>query len=455
MKKTKAREAASGKGWGICLFVVSLAWRCGIVFDIMNINFRRTGANGLHIVVSAVLCGALTATATDGRYREYVVGERAGGMGGAALALATDVDSVFYNPAGLSTAQGDSISLSANLYGFERYETEGALAWGDDAKSSSFVTIPAAMGGVARYSDEWVGGFGVFTPKMEKRHFVASSPDRTGFSNLDYDDQTVWIGAAAAWSPADSRFSFGAGVFAIYRDFSASESMFRRGVYTQSGAMDLQTLGILATVGVQADLGDGWSAGVTVQSPTARIWDDGKLSFSGADDALDMGVYTTDVSADNYIPWQLAAGIGKAGQDWAVALDAIWHPSAHYDLARWNVGGGRLVQPIHLHSVLDVSVGGEYVVAGSYPIRAGFYTAKSASRVPDDPSVTDFVSSDVDMYGVTFSVGRRSKAMSVNVGVDVAFGSGYDLDYGEDGGKVRVDSDRCVILAIVSTTYYL
>ena len=414
-------------------------------------------AKHLSLAAAVALCAAQTATATDGRYREYVVGERAGGMGGAALAVASDVDAIFYNPAGLAKSKGDSISLSANLYGLERYETEGGLDWGEDAKSSSFVSVPAAMGGVKRFSDEWVGGFGVFTPKMEKRHLVSASPDRTGSSHIDYDDQTVWIGPAAAWAPAGSRFSLGAGVFAVYRDCSVSESSYRKFDHNENGALDLQMLGLLATFGAQADLGDGWSAGASVQTPTLRVWDDGKLSvngsFSGVD-GMDLGLYTTDVRADNYIPWQLAAGVGKSGENWSVALDAIWHPSANYDLARWNIDGLRFEQRTHLHSVLDVSLGGEYVVADRYPVRAGFYTAMSAVRVPDDPADIDFVSNDVDMYGVTFSVGRRSENMSVNVGVDVAFGSGDDLNYDSAGNKSRVDSDRLVVLATVSTTYY-
>ena len=400
---------------------------------------------------------AQTAGATDGRYREYVVGERAAGMGGAALASATDVDALFYNPAGLAKSKGDSLSLSANLYGIERYKTKGALDWGADASSSSFVSVPAAMGGVKRFSDEWVGGFGVFTPKMEKRHLVTASGDRSGSTHLDYNDQTLRIGPAAAWSPADSRFSFGAGVYAVYRDYSATESAFSRKEYNLNGAMDLQMLGALAAFGVQADLGDGWSAGASVETPTLRIWDDGTLSVNATAAGLpdyDLSLYTTNVRADNYVPWQLAAGVAKSGENWSVGLDAIWHPSTHYDLARWKVNGVSAEQTMHLRSVFDVSVGGEYVVADVYPIRAGFYTAMSAVRVPDDPENTDFVTSDVDMYGVTFSVGRRGERMSVNFGVDLAFGSGHDTDFGTDGGKTRVESDRGVILATVSTTYY-
>ena len=221
--------------------------------------------------VLALALAATTAGATDGRYREFVIGERAGGMGGAAIAVASDVDAIFYNPAGLAHSPGDSISLSANLYGMEHYRTKRALDWGADAKSDSFVTIPGAMGGVSRLSDEWVFGFGAFAPKQEKQHMIVSNASRTGFAHGDYNDQTLWIGPAVSWAPADSSFSIGAGLFAVYRDCSISDSSFQRGLYTLNGAMDLKALGVLASLGAQVDLGDGWSAGATIQSPNARI----------------------------------------------------------------------------------------------------------------------------------------------------------------------------------------
>ena len=410
-------------------------------------------------LITVIALSAASASATDGRYREYVVGERAGGMGGAALAVASDVDAIFYNPAGLAHSQGDSLSLSANLYGLQHYRTKGALDWGDDDTSDTFVTIPGAMGGIMRFSDEWVGGFGVFAPKQEKRHIVAADATRTYFSQGDYNDQTLWIGPAIAWSPADSRLSFGAGLFAVYRDCSVSQSSFQAGASAMNGAIDLAMLGVLASVGAQYDLGDGWSIGATIQTPNVRVWDDGTLSINGADREFgsdpNFGIYTTDVRADNYIPWQLAVGIGRTDPGvWGFALDAIYHPSRTFDFMRWNIDGISLSEPIHLHSVLDVSLGGEYVVAERYPIRAGVYTAFSAIRTPEDPESTDLITTDVDMYGVTFSVGRRGDNMSVNLGFDYAFGSGHDLGDDTSGNKVRTDCDRSVLLATVSTTYY-
>ena len=226
-----------------------------------------------------------------------------------------------------------------------------------------------------------------------------------------------------------------------------------------NAAMDIKTLGLLASFGAQLDLGDGWFAGATFQSPNFRVWDDGTLSlnasFDDRADDFDLGFYSTDVRADNYIPWQFGLGIGRTVPGkWGFALDATYHPSHSFDFMRWDVDGLSFSDRMHLHEVVDVSLGGEYVVAERYPIRAGVYTAFSAIRVPEDPENSDFITSDVDMYGVTFSVGRRTDRMSVNLGLDYAFGSGHDLGEDGKGDPIRVSCDRNVLLATISTTYY-
>ena len=63
-------------------------------------------------------------------------------------------------------------------------------------------------------------------------------------------------------------------------------------------------------------------------------------------------------------------------------------------------------------------------------------------------------SSDVDMYGVTFSVGRRVQNITVNIGVDYAFGHGHELGVGQDDSYARMPCDRNVFLCSLSTAYH-
>ncbi len=409
------------------------------------------------LVFAALIFAAVTSLATDGRYREYIIGERAGGMGGAAIAVARDVDAVFYNPAGLASAEHNVISLSANLYGVERYTEKNGIEWGEDDSSSSFVSIPGAMGGVRRLTDELVGGFGVFSPKHEKRHMVASFENNSRFYYFDYDDQTLWLGPAIAWKPAGSRFSFGAGLFGVYRDYGVSQSFWEADGNALNGTCDLKMFGLLASLGAQVDMGDGWCAGTTLQTPNLRVWDDGTYSATVMLEPLGggIGVYSEDVEADNYIPWQFGVGVGRTVPGkWGFGLDATYHNRTSYDFMRWNFSGERFEQSLHLHSVVDLSLGGEYVIAGRYPLRAGVYTAFSSIHVPDSPDSNDLSTSDVDMYGTTFSIGRRGDNIGINLGFDCAFGHGHDLGYGENGEQIRTACNRRVFLATVSTTFY-
>ncbi len=165
-------------------------------FDMSNRFVRISAAAAL-----AAGLFAAAAQAADGRYRDYVIGDRASGMGGAAIAIAQSVDAVYYNPAGLSDTKRDSLSLSANLYGFEKMRQRNAMAPGEDASSSSFVAIPTAVGGVARFSDEWVGGFGVFTPENDKASLIASKANGEHLYTLNGSDQTLKFGPAIGWQP--------------------------------------------------------------------------------------------------------------------------------------------------------------------------------------------------------------------------------------------------------------
>ncbi|MBR6021644.1 MAG: hypothetical protein IK066_04415 [Kiritimatiellae bacterium] len=400
---------------------------------------------------------AASALASESRYREFVVGERAAGMGGAALAIGRDVDAIYANPAGLAFSERDSISLSANLYGLESSRLRNGLAPGDDASSSTFVSVPSAMGGVARLSPDWVAGFGVFTPKEEQGRVILSRGGNARFYNLSVSDQTMWIGPAIAWRPAASRLSLGAALFGVYREISQSQSRYIANEYNYNFAAELKTLGLLASLGARCDLGAGWFLGANLHSPNLRVYDEGKISANlfGRNSGEEGSIYSSDVDADNRTPWQLALGVGRESPGrWAFALDGIYHPSASYSLASWNLNGYEYEQTLHLHSVLDVSLGGEVVVAENYPVRAGVYTAFSASRVPSDPGTTDIATSDVDMYGVTFSVGRRKDHVSVNIGIDYAFGHGHDLGYSSDNKQVRTPCREEVFLCSVSTVYH-
>lgn len=421
------------------------------------------------ISAAAALAAGLLATAaqaSDGRYRDYVIGDRASGMGGAAIAVAQSVDAVYYNPAGLTDTKRDSLSLSANLYGFEKLRQRSAMAPGEDASSSSFVAIPTAVGGVARFSDEWVGGFGVFTPENDKASLIASKANGQHLYTLNSTDQTLKFGPAIGWQPGgDSPWSFGAAVFGVYRSMELGVSMYREEDGQMNQAYNLKDFSLMAALGAQYDFGGGWRAGATVQSPNLHLYGTGKryITMAVPDAQYQLGAYSDDVDTDNRQALQLGLGIGRSvAGEYAFGLDVLYHPSTSYDLMDWDFPGrGHDAARVRMKDVVDFSLGGEYYVAENWPVRAGVFTSFSAVDVPkdDDDNGDEFLDTDVDLYGITFSVGRETENMGINLGLEYAFGnghtSGYDR-YAEDGQIVGGETPckKQMVLVSLSTSYY-
>ena len=426
----------------------------------MNQRFVR-------VSVAAVLAAGLVATAAhaaDGRYRDYVIGDRASGMGGAGLAISRSVDAIYYNPAGLTESKHDSLSLSANLYGFESFRQRNALYPGEDASSSSFVTIPTAVGGVRRFSDNWVGGFGVFTPEDDRMDLIVSKANGNHLYTVNGTDQTLWFGPAVGWTPdSESPWSFGAAVFGVYRSMQATMNIYHEESGLMGQAYDVDDFGVLASLGAQYDFGAGWRAGATLQTPNLHVYGDGKASYAviGVRDerANSFRAFSDDLDTDNRGALQLGLGIGRylPGQ-YAYGLDVTYHPSSSYDMMEWTFKNmGSSSSHVKMNDVVDCSLGGELYVAEHWPVRAGFYTAFSGVDVPD-PNSDELLDTDMDLFGFTFSVGRETETMGINVGLEYAFGHGHTLGYTHlEGDEAEQGVTTCrkeLILVSLSTTYY-
>ena len=421
----------------------------------------------VRVAAGAVLAAGFLATAAhaaDGRYRDYVIGDRASGMGGAGIAIARSVDAIFYNPAGLTESKHDSLSLSANLYGFESFRQRNALYPGEDASSSSFVTIPTAVGGVRRFSDELVGGFGVFTPEDDRIDLIASKANGKHLYTVSGTDQTLWFGPALGWTPdSESPWSFGGGLFGVYRSMQAAMNIYHEERGLLGEAYDVDDFGMKVALGAQYDFGAGWRAGATMQSPNLHLYGDGKASYAviGVKDARANSYrdFSDDLDTDNRGAFQFGLGIGRnLPGEYAFGFDVTYHPSASYDMMEWTLSSNdKSSSHVKLGDVVDFSLGGEYYVAENWPVRAGFYTAFSGVDVPD-PDSDELLDTDMDLYGFTFSVGRETETMGINLGFEYAFGHGHTLGYTHlEGDEAEQGVTTCrkeLILVSLSTTYY-
>ena len=66
----------------------------------------------------------------DTNYQNFLLGDRAAGMGGAVAATTDDLDACYYNPAGLARVAGSRIALSVSLYGLQGIRIADGLGEG-------------------------------------------------------------------------------------------------------------------------------------------------------------------------------------------------------------------------------------------------------------------------------------------------------------------------------------
>ena len=410
-------------------------------------------------MLAAGLVMASAAWATDSKYQTYIVGDRAAGMGGAVVSIADSVDACYYNPAGLTQVKSSTVSLSANLYGFQLYHIENGLFPGENVQGNSFVTIPSTMGGIWKYSPELSIAFSALVPDRSSFNEIVAYNDSQHLYQFNMDDQTIWVGPSAAYKifPA---LSLGVSLFGVYRSYNEYVSLFYED-YNASYAegRKFNDVALAAELGVQYRPGRDWSIGLNLQPPTAHIYDNGRIMehILGRNVFSNNYYYTEDVKTDNQLPTKIAFGVGRqVTGNYAFGLDLTYHLPTSYNLQHWEVMGEEAYVRIVRAPVLDLNLGGEYYIRKIYPVRAGFFTGFSS--VPDINESENYASSNVDTYGVTFSAGREVKSVAINVGINYIFGRGYDLGYElnaqNEPVQTVVNAWEQQILFTLNTSYY-
>ena len=411
---------------------------------------------GMRLAFASWMSLVLGAAAGEANYQPFIVGERAAGMGGAVAATADGMDACFYNPAGLGGEARDSISVNGTLYGIQNFETKDAAFPGEDFEVSSFMTIPTGLSAVKKLKAGTVAAFSVFVPSASSAREILAFPQRQHYYNSSQDEQTLYMGPSLGHVLND-RLALGASVFGVYQTASVFENLYWGDYsYTYTANYKYSVIGLIGTLGAQYKLADEWSAGLALSTPSATLSGKGSVQISevlGDEETSGAAaIYYEDLDADNGLPAQARAGIGwrRAGVA-SAGIDMTHHFSSAYD---W-MDGKTVVIRQEREAVTDLQVGGEYIFRKRYPVRGGFFTGFSSA--PDlDPEEASSPS-QIDLYGVTASVGSIAENVVMNLGLSYVWGSGdaYGTRLDESGmlETVVTDTTESGLYAFASTTY--
>lgn len=389
-------------------------------------------------------------------YQNYLVGDRASGMGGAVVASADSVDACYYNPAGLTRLPGNTISLSGSLYGRQTYQAEDAFYAGEDFKYESFVTIPTTIGGLWKVSEQNTLAFAVFMPDRNSSSEMSSFRDGLHVYNYNSEDQTLWIGPSAAWA-VNSELALGGAVYAVYRSFNEYFSLLYRDEEAgYARGRKFNDWGVLASFGAQYQALEKLRLGILAQTPSLHVWGDGSYQYNLVAAAEAESLYLENMETDNRTPAQISVGAAWIEpRRYTLELDVSYYFGSDFDLQSWGEGDERLALKIRREEVVNFNLGAEYYFREIYPLRAGFFTDFSAAPGVD-PEDQDNVPR-IDAYGLSASIGKKIEHVSVNFGLIYVFGSGRTLGWRnlEEGMNLAPTAARQENLYLVVNTAYM
>lgn len=458
-------------------------------------------AAALALCLAALACPR-QARADDNHYQNYLLGDRAAGLGGAFSAISDDASGAYYNPAGLAEAPHSSVSLSAAVYGNAGRSIK-VSKFDFESDNNSFISYPTTAAWIQRLrrGDEHGAGrvqlaVSLMSPSSDAARLkivTRNDPQRVGQTNTAAvvetvgvritEEDTLWVGLSLAWKVL-RRLSLGASVFLTYRTgvYQDQEvvltSLYNITTQAQTGAYGLALwrdirlthLALVGMLGVVVPVTDHLRLGVTFRSPSVRLHGVADLKYFGTLDAQ-AGALTpstldlSDVPFNHRLPFKATVGAAYlVYRHWGVSLDFTIHgPVAEHNIfelespsaLEWEAFGRMWMKK---KVVWQLNVGAEYYIAQIVPIRLGFFTNLSSLATMDDCEAgvcnehKNMFTSDVDMFGVSGSVGFELEQVALNLGCSYSTGSSSSQVSGANSSG-QVDLGRSYLLVAIGGAF--
>jgi long-chain fatty acid transport protein len=282
-----------------------------------------------------LLLTGLTANAGavgSGGYTNQAVSAKALGMGNVFAAVADDLSTIYFNPAGLTSQTSFSVSLAA----FPTIpSTKYTLDDESTDKTKHLLALVPYLYAASPVTDRLTIGFGVNSPFGLETHWGEEGPLRYQAT----DSELVYIGfnPTVAYRLSD-RVSVGAGV--VYARVSARMDSRLNETALNSYLNTLPTVspdgkkslqgdggGWGWNAGLLCDLGDGQSVGLSYRSAIrADIKGETRLSDLSDTTAFVFGgdSYTTTTETDLDFPASVIVGYAYRQGPWTWAVDGEW-----------------------------------------------------------------------------------------------------------------------------------
>lgn len=430
------------------------------------------------ILVSVCLSAISSSFAQDYHYWSEQFGGESSLMGGAVVAGVRDNSALYYNPAGMSFCDSNSVSVSANIYKLQFTRFNDALGNGVDLSYNRYAYYPQMISGRFNLfrNKRFSTGYGLFSRfnsrlRFHQQYSVLADPipalagQEYFIGSMDYNNELdeQW-GALGISYKINDHFSAGITQFITYR-----YQYYNAAISTRSVSDD--TLFNISSINISENalyvnwrfvwkLGFAYDsrhlkAGITFTSPTVSFFGDAdvqrELSFYNLQQVIPGSIKNflaidrqTNLSTHYRLPWSVAMGLRWVDErteieltgeyfsriDPYLVVDADYKP-AFYPPSIFQEAGEtmKLVDVVAANkAVLNLSIGFKYKTNDRYTLYGSVRTDNCFATNPDDlPDGIYFIGRTWDMTHITAGLTRNQKKSVLSAGLQFTMGNGDNL----------------------------
>lgn len=408
------------------------------------------------IVLSFVLLSLLSgiSSADEFHYNNFLIGDRASGMGGAYTAISDDPSGLYYNPAGIVYATGRNLSASVNAYYSQKKKYDNVIG-GQGWERNSSSLLPNFFG-ITQPMGKLQFGFSYAVPdsirESQTQEFFGSFPTSLGspatnyLINFNNEDTTYNFGPSLA-AQITSDFSVG---MTLYLHHRSNETILNQLITLQDGRFEwsnqyinLVERGYKPILGIMWSPADKWTIGLSVAK--TFIYSESKnsqLTFKDAN-ALTPNDYTlTEASVDGKrkYPLEVRAGLAYfASSSLLVTADADY-----YSKVTDPVFGDRV-------KVVNGAIGTEYYLDKNWAVRGGLFS--NLANTPDLVQGRTGQDEKIDIYGASASISNFTRNTSITLGGNYTKGSGQSQILGNSTDIQDVKTTGWMVFLSSSYSY--
>lgn len=424
----------------------------GFQFD----RVRRAGLWG-----SLALLLASPLPAQDSQWWTNQYGNRARLLGGAIIGSARDLSAVYYNPGGLAVVDQPDALLTGFVFELDNITYSDVLFEDTDLSSTRFDAVAGLIAGQIPFGflGESKLAYSYLTRHNLEYRFNRggtvpgdSIPDLEGIQsasaalNLETRLRETWGGLTWA-TPIQDRLGLGISTFVAIRsqrlrygtDFSGVADTSVAALISER-SYDYYNWRLLWKVGLATSF-DRWNVGLTITTPSLRLFGKGDVSYQDVAILADLQSATTSYQRDlpsRYTSsWAIGAGGEYVGDDWRAHVAIEWFDRMDITILDAEpfpsrTDSARVIDPDItnvMRSLVNVGLGLERKFSETYTGYLTAFTDFSGSTRDDDAATT---TTPWDLWtvgaGASFFIGRSN----FTVGLTYKFGGrddlrGYDL----------------------------